>query len=112
RTESPEHGRRGGVSRTRPTSRPPVTSLLVLPASVARGEGDHPKGGGGVGGSEAEVLAGTSRFLRLLPLHHISCGPPPRLATGRIGSALPRQYLLGDSVGAFVVDVDGEAAVL
>jgi hypothetical protein len=38
----------------------------ILPASEARGEGDHPKGGGGVTGEACAIYPSTR--LRLVPL--------------------------------------------
>src|SRR5205085_5051055 len=68
--------------------------VTVLPASEARGEGDHMKCGGGVEGSESVVLARTSEVgatypstgLRPVPLRPLRAGrtssprPPPRPA--------------------------------
>src|SRR5687767_12298507 len=59
--------------------RPPKSSL---PRSG--GEGDHPKGGGGVAGAG----------LRHLPLHQASPGPPPRQMPGRIFSVFLPLLLL------------------
>ena len=50
---------------------------IVLP--IGDGEGDHPKGGGGVAGRES---GGANRPPRHLPLHHASHGPPPPLRGG------------------------------
>jgi hypothetical protein len=38
----------------------------ILPASAARGEGDHPKGGGGVIGEACAIYPSTT--LRVVPL--------------------------------------------
>jgi sugar transferase (PEP-CTERM/EpsH1 system associated) len=53
----------------------PLASLC-LPAREARGEGDHPKGGGGVADEACASYPSTS-----------SAGPPPHLAMGRQGRA-------------------------
>ena len=46
-------------------------SFSILPASAARGEGDHPEGGGGVEGS---VIAGSHEN----PLNPRQRRPPPQ----------------------------------
>jgi hypothetical protein len=59
---------------------------LNLPAGKARGEGDHPKGGGGVAAVDSEDAVLDGDILCNLPLHHASHGPPPRRsATGTLG---------------------------
>src|SRR4051812_28845686 len=64
-------------------------ALASLPASIARGEGDHAQHGGGVDGADFAASRENPPIPSQLPLHHPAGGPPPHgSATGRLSEAV------------------------
>ncbi|HEX8513330.1 MAG TPA: hydantoinase B/oxoprolinase family protein [Allosphingosinicella sp.] len=88
------------------------TAIVEASSSPSRsdGEGDHPKGGGGVAGTD----------LRHLPLHQASPGPPPHAAHGeaiydraslRAGDSISGPALIIDPSATTVVEPGWQAVV-
>ncbi|HLL31447.1 MAG TPA: terminase family protein [Allosphingosinicella sp.] len=89
------------------------------PPHAVHGEGDHPKGDGGVEGAEAGGSRGNREDGCQLPLHHASHGPPPHLAMRRIFKRIvigvdPPVSAEGDACGIVVcgLGADGIGYVL
>jgi 5-oxoprolinase (ATP-hydrolysing) len=103
--------------RTRFGFASPETPIVIETAVVEAvacpspdGEGDHPKGGGGV----------TGTGLRELPLHHSSGGPPPQARLGEeiydrlqlpSGTVIPGPALIVDPSATTVVEPGWQAEV-
>jgi hypothetical protein len=79
-----------GAGKTLAGFLPSLVELIERSSPGFPGEGDHPKGGGGVEGAGLRRLAPTPRFPSQSALHQASPGPPPHAAHGEDQSAFAR----------------------